>query len=302
MLFYFCVPFVLEYEKLCLAHFCEIHGPTSIVVTQALANPATVNTTSGGPAPTATTGNNNKNNKNTGIGDVYCDSCRLKLPYQEEDTTSLRTTTKHGVTYLSMQTPASAADKFVLKQACLQLLSSELTFNDSTPIMVSSSSSGTSSGFAYMGLVFKIQDNSSRGHVRKYALIALAETDQTLMRDWTYLANYFNRIRTWMVKSPETTTVPNTSTASSTSSSCGGSGNPAVAASTTLPDDDNDDTVNNEYSSYTSPPSLFLRTREAKTQSKSLPELLKNDNFFEELHARFTQIQSTLDKKYSNSF
>lgn len=295
--------FFLEYEKLCLAHFCEIHGPTSIVVTQALAKPATANTTSGGSAPTAITGNNNNNNKNsknTGIDDLYCDSCRFKLPYQDEDTASLRTRTKHGVTYFSMQTPASAADKLVLKQACLQLLSSELTFNESTPIMVSSSSSSssTSNGFAYMGLVFKIQDNSSRGHVRKYALIALAETDQTLMRDWTYLANYFNRIRMWMVKSPETTAVPNTSAASNGGG--GGGGNSAVTASITLPEDDNDATIDSDYS-YTSPPSLFLRIRESKTQSKSLPELLKNDNFFEDLHARFVQIQSTLDKKY-NSF
>jgi hypothetical protein len=186
----------------------------------------------------------------------------------------------------------------VLKQAYLQLLSSEHTFNDSTPIMVSSSgsSNGSSTGFAYMGLVFKIRDDSSRGHVRKYALIALAEKDQELMRDWTFLVNHFNRIRTWMVKSPETAAARNASAAAGIGNS-GGDSATGAAFTTSLASD------HAATAAYASPPSLFLRNKRdaSSTQSQTLPELLKNAAFFQELHGKFTAILVTLDKKYNQA-
>lgn len=320
--------FFFMVKKLCLAHFCEIHGPTSIVVTQAVGSVnlnnncvSSISTQAGGPevvGPGASTSlNSNNSTSTTGSlanstssigsnvnkgGDNYCNSCRFRVPHKD-DVTRLRTIATNGTTYLSTQAPVESADAAVLKQAYLQLLSSEHTFNDSTPIMVSSSggssgSGSSSNGFAYMGLVFKIRDDSSRGHVRKYALIALAETDLALMRDWTFLVNQFNRIRTWMVKSPETAATGGAATAPDAAAAAG-AGFTANLAS---------DHAGTTTAAYASPPSLFLRSKRdasSSTQSQTLPELMKNAAFFQELHGKFTAILAGLDKKYNsplNSF
>lgn len=232
-----------------MSHFCEIHGPTSILVTQAL-------TPSQAESQIPHGSSSDFNHKQQ-----LCNSCRLTFPNQVPSNTTCMRTVKvepHGstVAYLSTQYPGDPRRFMAIRQACLQMLSSEHTFNDATPLMVADPGLGG----AAMGLVFKVRDESSRGHVRKYALVCVCDHEQMLMGAWSMVVSSLSAIKTSIQRR-----------AAAADDSCG------------VP---------------STPDNRFLRRRDSRVPPKSLTVILKDDCFFGEIHAKFTYLLSMLNKRF----
>lgn len=238
-----------------------------------------------------------------------CNSCRLTFPNQvPSNTTCMRTlkvepclpsaassssATGGGgcstmpVAYLSTQYPADPRRFMAIHQACLQMLSSEHTFNDSTPLMISDPGLG-----AAMGLVFKVHDESSRGHVRKYALICLCDHEQLLMGAWNLVVASLTSIKTSIQKR-----------AAAPDGEFGYAKAPHQQQQQQPPQQQQQQ----QQPSYGIPsvsnispstPDRFLRKRDSRVPPKSLTVILKDDRFFGEIHAKFTYLLSMLNKRY----
>lgn len=152
---------------LCLGHFCEIHGPTSILVTQALYPsqameeiPSNITNTSKLDSDSSNTVTDNAFSsvyepESLTSSSSHCASCRLVFPQAQPNgstdlVTSMRTIKTepsfNSVVYLSIQYPSDPERYAVIRHSCLKILSSETTFNDYTPVVVSDPHQGTSLG------------------------------------------------------------------------------------------------------------------------------------------------------------
>ncbi|VVT58995.1 uncharacterized protein SAPINGB_P006488 [Magnusiomyces paraingens] len=166
-----------------------------------------------------------------------------------------------NVVYLTTQYPSDPERYAMIRQACLKILSSENTFNDFTPISISDSRQGTA-----LGIVFKVPDDMSRGHLRQYALICHCDDEQLLMGSWKLIAAHLNLIKT-SIQQRAAKEYEKEETLRRTSS--GGL-------------------------------DQYLRTRRESKQHppRSLTSVLKDDQFYGELHSQFAYVLSLLNKKY----
>ncbi|CAN6672766.1 protein Lst7p [Trichomonascus vanleenenianus] len=215
---------------MCFAHFCEVHGPTSVLTTQALSSATTV----ASEIP-------------IGCQHQTCQSCELVFPSDVRAAQCIRTSGDDGTVYLSSQYPATDARFKAIRQSCLRTLSSEYTFNERTPMMFSDPQIGTA-----IVLVFHVDDGSSRGHVRKYAIICLGENETQLVKTWDVVVPQMEQL----------------------------------ASSIRLRALLESDKENAKKTGH----ERFLRNRDAKQQPKSLATILKDDRVFVEIHARFTKM------------
>lgn len=225
---------------LCFGHFCEIHGPTSILCTQSIPSKVFKN-----ELPNINSNNNNSN---------ACQSCQLMLP-KNPDTNKSPTylrTVKNNNYYISTKYPSSQNRFLAVRQACLHSLSSEHLFNDSTPMMYSDSKIGTA-----IILVFNVEDNSSRGHIRKYCIICLGENEIKLAYSWDTIVPQLKELAK------------------------------SIKLRASKVNNNDQEYLNNER---------FLRIRDVKQTTKSLTTILKDDKIFIEIHSKFTKILNLLEK------
>lgn len=148
-------------NQLCFTHFCDLHGPTSILCCQ-------------------------KAEETTPNEGSTCPNCQLILP---NNASMLRSTVGDN-TFVSSQCAVNEDDYAKVRKACLKLLSSETTFSD-TPLMFGDSSGAT------VGYVFKVNDNESRGGIRKYGFLCLGEEKQ-LMDKWIVITERFESMGAWI--------------------------------------------------------------------------------------------------------
>lgn len=239
---------------LCLAHFCEVHGPSSILTSQLL-NPKEAKY----EIPAVSTVNQHKT----------CQSCQLLLPTGSQSSASstyslsnknssnsgpqahcLKTRgPNNNTTILSSQYPASQGRYSAIRQACVKALSSEHTFSDNTPMMYSDKIIGTA-----IILIFQLEDSASRGRVRKYALICLGEDESGLMRRWSTIA-------------PQLESIANSI---------------KLRAAIQLKKEAQNSLGHERY----------LRKRDVS--SKSLITILKDDRLFIEIHSKFARILAAI--------
>ncbi|ODQ82748.1 hypothetical protein BABINDRAFT_5669 [Babjeviella inositovora NRRL Y-12698] len=153
----------------CLAHFCEAHGPSTIMCTQAVAATAVRDSLL---LPNA--------NLQT------CASCKLMLP----DNAANMTTAAGSQSFLSQQYPTHPATFAGLKKVVMKSLSAETT-TDSQPLMFGDAETGYS-----LVRIFRVRDPTARGAERKYALIlnARGAAEQALMKLWDIVAESFNQL------------------------------------------------------------------------------------------------------------
>ena len=107
-------------------------------------------------------------------------------------------------------------------------------------------------------MVFQVEDSSSRGHIRKYGLISLCEDETTLANSWSIIVSRMNKIIKSIKQKAEKES----------------------------------DRLDSKKSGH----ERYLRIRDIKQSSKSLATIVKDDRLFIEIHARFTEILSTLNK------
>lgn len=150
----------------CLAHFCEIHGPTTILCCQKLDEPLEASSNM-----LAT-----------------CESCALQLP---ESAAHLVTEYNGSVSnkYVSTHYPLSERIYTSLKKLVMKCLSVEAVAD---PLKVLFFGDGTY-GFC-LSKVFSVKDVNARGGERKYAMLLVSDSESHLIRSWNTVSTYFTEM------------------------------------------------------------------------------------------------------------
>ncbi|KAK9455280.1 vesicle coat protein [Dipodascopsis uninucleata] len=217
---------------LCLAHFCEIHGPTPIICTQAILDhngPLTPGI-SGIPGSAGTQASNGG-----------CESCTIKLP-ADDNTRIVRTqetmaigiaggsssssngaggnstvgtasnnggnTSVNGdapstiqiptvtatITYLSTSNARSQERYAALRQFCVNSLSLDSNSASDRAVLFGDGQVGYA-----VTLFFRIRDEHARGQSRSYALICMNDRESQLQECWPIVVPALEDIARWLV-------------------------------------------------------------------------------------------------------
>lgn len=200
--------------------------------------------------------------------------------------------------YLSTQYPQDADTYSTLRRECLKILSSETSFNDSTPIMVSDP------GFQShaIGLAFKVFDERARGYYRKYAFICHCDTERLLMQNWRiitrhliYLKGYIQRqaLQAHELEKMKQTQQNDGDTTNNNSNVSGASIIESLFSKLATEQQNMGFRLEHGMAS-----GVTYFGRPQSHIPRSLTSITKNDNFYGELHSQFTYILSTLNRKY----
>ncbi|CDK28247.1 unnamed protein product [Kuraishia capsulata CBS 1993] len=158
----------------CLAHFCEIHGPSVVMCTQSTALDRAEEIAAAPPTASQ-----------------LCSSCRLIIPKSEgdlEEPSSIRTV-EAGRCYTSSQYPSSQPKYSALRQIVMKSLSVEMTYDSSAPIMFGDQAIGYS-----VVMTFKVRDSLARGSERKYALMVIGEQEGEVIHSWDLIVGNIQEI------------------------------------------------------------------------------------------------------------
>jgi hypothetical protein len=169
-------------SMLCLGHFCEVHGPTSIMCTQALTSSCARAEID---AMSNVSGASSSSSPSRHVS-TTCQSCEFLIPKSAAMGTSpscIKSGIANDLVAVSSHYPAAQSRYTALRQICLRMLSSEHTFSDSTPMMFSDNTIGTA-----IVVVFAVSDEVSRGHVRRYGIACVCENETALVRAWHNVA------------------------------------------------------------------------------------------------------------------
>lgn len=158
----------------CLAHFCELHGPSTIVCTQM-----------------ASLQDKSEHLLRTTSKLHSCASCKLILP---DDAVNLVTSVdnedpKKQLAYISTHYPSSQQRYASLTKLTMKALSVETTTDLSKPIFYGDVVNGYC-----ISKIFKVNDVSARGSERKYSLMVIADSEINLLQNWDIIAAYLNEI------------------------------------------------------------------------------------------------------------
>ncbi|CAN3372647.1 hypothetical protein DIURU_004860 [Diutina rugosa] len=156
----------------CLAHFCEVHGPSIVACSQRF-SPAEhqrylLNATA-----------SSKSRQQT------CASCQLVLP---DDAANVTSALDHDVV-VSAQYPASQKRFSALSKLALKALSCEASSDITKPVYYGDPLSGYC-----MFKLFKVKDICARGGERKYALMVVANYEPDVLMHWNVISLYFSEI------------------------------------------------------------------------------------------------------------
>lgn len=150
----------------CLAHFCELHGPSTIICTQKVAE-----------AEKSTLFLPTNSMLQT------CQSCKLILP---DDSVNLQSTID-ATSYVSTQYPALLQRYSSLTKLVMKTLSVETTLDISKPIFFGDVVNGYC-----INKIFKISDANARGGERKYSLMVVSDKEKELLLHWDDFSIYLN--------------------------------------------------------------------------------------------------------------
>lgn len=171
---------------ICLAHFCEIHGPSTIICTQRQDTPVPLQT----------------NSKLS-----VCGSCALHLPNEattlvtpaavSSDTPDLEDgrnspsslASGPSPSYVSTRYPPSQKVYTSLMKLVMKCLSVETVADSQKPLFFGD---GTN-GFC-LSKVFGIPDAHARGGERKYALLAVCDSEKHLLQRWDIASTYITEM------------------------------------------------------------------------------------------------------------
>lgn len=157
---------------MCLAHFCEVHGPLIVCCTQQFPSSSYKTQLLD---PTATT----KSRQQT------CALCQLVLPDDAANVTLLL-----GKTMVVLgQYPASQKRYMAVSKLALKALLYETTSDITKPMYYGDL------GLGYCVFkIFKIRDASARGGERKYAMMIVANEEKEMLMQWNLISLYFNQV------------------------------------------------------------------------------------------------------------
>lgn len=154
---------------ICLSHFCELHGPCSVICTQISSN--------------------SKNTKGLLLHSnsklQTCQSCKLQLP---EDRRNLLTKSS-STEYVSTQYPVYQERYKALTKLVMKTLSVETNPSLSKPLFLGDNACGYC-----LSRIFKIKDVNARGGERKYSLMVISDEEVKIMKNWNVITKYLSEI------------------------------------------------------------------------------------------------------------
>lgn len=154
-----------------LAHFCELHGPSTIMCSQ----------TSSVSAP--------EEHLLASTAKLQpCASCRLTLPEGAVNLTT-KDPEKGRLVYVSTHYPSSQKRYTLLTKLAMKALSVETTSDLSRPVFYGDVVNGYC-----ITKIFKITDFNARGGERKYALMVVADSEPALLQKWDVVGLYLNEL------------------------------------------------------------------------------------------------------------
>lgn len=158
-----------------LAHFCELHGPVSIICTQQTHE--NVDQTS-----YLLPGNSKVQT---------CASCKLILPQDAINLITNDTNDANGAqtVCISSKYPSSQRRYTALTKVVMKSLTVETSADPRRPILYGDSVDGYC-----VSRVFKVRDPSARGGERKYSFIVLCDSESHLSRNWEIVAMYIGEM------------------------------------------------------------------------------------------------------------
>ncbi|KAK9240539.1 vesicle coat protein [Lipomyces kononenkoae] len=306
---------------LCLAHFCEIHGPTPIICTQAIlcpvpgtpttppsaqASPDAVSKDTSDADQLAQTYLPNSSSPRMPLANALpasselggteastagvaggCQSCSLSFP-TECPVSALRSVEKmitppEGMQLVYLSTPnARSKDRYsALRQLCMNSLSLDLMASDRTVFF-----GDGQIGYA-VALFFRIRDEMARGSNRTYAIICANDRESQLQDAWHIIAPALEDISRWIVT--EADAARNSRLIDSMNSNESGSTTRSSAAGLggiTLPDIL---TLNGTSDNY-------LR-RHYEPKPRNLVDLTGRKDIFIHIHLSFAVTLSTLSRE-----
>ncbi|RLV92777.1 Protein LST7 [Spathaspora sp. JA1] len=154
---------------ICLAHFCELHGPSTIVCTQTGIAKDKLDYLIPGNSKLQQT----------------CQSCQLILP----DNSRNLLTKQDSTIFISTHYPASQTRYTSLTKLVMKSLSVETTADLSKPMFFGDVIYGYC-----INKIFKINDINARGSERKYSLMVISDGESDLLMNWDIITLYFNEI------------------------------------------------------------------------------------------------------------
>lgn len=153
---------------ICLAHFCELHGPSTIVCTQV----TTPQHKSDFLLPTTSKLQT-------------CASCKLLLP---DDSVNLESSNE-SVSYVTAQYPSCQLRYSSLSKLVMKTLSVETTADSSKPVFFGDNVNGYC-----INRMFKISDINARGGERKYSLMVVSDDEKELLLHWETVSLFLNEL------------------------------------------------------------------------------------------------------------
>ncbi|KAF2144539.1 uncharacterized protein K452DRAFT_316515 [Aplosporella prunicola CBS 121167] len=229
----------------------------------------------------------------------------------------------HTLTYLTTRQPASPTAYSLLRRSCIRTLSCEvLPRGSSGPIYFGDPVAGYT--IAY---VFRLPDPRARGRLRTYALLALGGRDSwRVSMAMVKITEVFEQIATQIINMANSVleretmaspTSPSVGLSTPPLSTSGGSsipgrraslttGNPtapiklppAAAPSPSPSSTRNITPVSSFLAAKKVDPDGYPRVSREVMRAKGLAEIVGNEKFFVELHARFCMLLSSLVKEF----
>lgn len=160
---------------ICLAHFCELHGPVPIICTQNVPQEHV-----------------QRHLLLPSINMPGCVSCNLILP---STGVNVVTHTDDRV-YVSTHYPADEAMYLSVMKLVMKALSVETNPDTLKPMFYGDAVNGYC-----LNQVFRVTDANARGGERKYALVVVLDLERDLLQNWTVLSQYLaEQIVLWQLR------------------------------------------------------------------------------------------------------
>lgn len=154
---------------ICLSHFCELHGPSSVICTQI----------SGDPKHTKGLLLHSNSKLQT------CSSCKLELPKDRRNLLTKSSSTE----YVSTQYPVYQERYKALTKLVMKTLSVETNSSSSKPLFLGDNACGYC-----LSRMFKIKDVNARGGERKYSLMVISDEEVKIMKNWNVITKYLSEM------------------------------------------------------------------------------------------------------------
>ncbi|CCE81728.1 Piso0_002394 [Millerozyma farinosa CBS 7064] len=167
----------------CLAHFCELHGPSTIICTQM----------------TSSEDRAQQQLLSSSSRPQTCASCSLMLPSGAMNLVTKENGGDGAKCFVSTHYPSLQQRYAALTKLVMKSLSVETTTDISKPVFFGDAVNGYC-----VTKIFRAVDANARGSERKYSLMVASDSENDLLSQWNTITMYLSELIALIQKSVET--------------------------------------------------------------------------------------------------